>query len=182
MSFPVARPDVIRAINQRWLLKFWKRHLGEQRVPQWQAIEPQRLNAMSAHMSFLDVIGSGDGVRFQARFHGAAIAKICGLDDYRGRYLDEIMPPERHIENLPPMDSVRPVYTIHDVNDRNGRLVHYERLLLPFAADGNTVDRILASFELISEDGVFDIQDLIKSQSTPPKLRLAAAIEPLAVS
>ena len=39
MQFSVARPDVVRAINQRWLLKFWKRHQGPHRVPRWQAVE-----------------------------------------------------------------------------------------------------------------------------------------------
>ncbi|MBI3702647.1 MAG: PAS domain-containing protein, partial [Rhizobiales bacterium] len=181
----VARPDVVRAINQRWLLKFWKQHLGDHSVPQWQAIEAQRLAAMSANMSFLDVIGSGDCMRFQVRFHGTTIATIWGLTDYRGRYLDEIMSPTHHAESHPPyrhaVDNGRPVYTIHDVNDRNGRLVHYERLLLPFAADGRTVDRILASFELVSEDGAFDNNGLMNIQSNPPILRLAVTIEPAAV-
>jgi len=186
MNFAVARPDVVRAINQRWLLKFWKQHLGEHSVPQWQAIEAQRLTAMSASMSFLDVIGSGDSVRFQVRFHGTTIAKIWGLTDYRGKYLDEVMSPAHHAESLPPyrhaVNSGRPVYTIHDVKDRNDRLVHYERLLLPFAADGHTVDRILASFELVCEDGAFDSHELMKTQNTPPILRLATTIEPAAVA
>jgi len=68
------------------------------------------------------------------------------------------------------------------MTDRNGRLVHYERLLLPFAADGETVDRILASFEFICEDGAFDGRGLMRSQSSPPSLRLSAMIEPKAMA
>ena len=64
------------------------------------------------------------------------------------------------------------------MTDRNGRLVHYERLLLPFAADGRTVDRILASFELVCEDGAFDGHELMTSQTAAPALRLSATIEP----
>jgi hypothetical protein len=63
------------------------------------------------------------------------------------------------------------------VTDRIGRTVHYERLLLPFAADSQTVDRILASFEFICVDGAFDGRDLMKSQRAPPALRLSATIE-----
>jgi len=33
MLFPESRPDVVRAINQHWLLNFWNRHIGTQRVP-----------------------------------------------------------------------------------------------------------------------------------------------------
>jgi hypothetical protein len=183
MNFSVARPDVVRAINQRWLLKFWKQHLGELRVPQWQAIEAANLSAMSANLSFLDVTGSDGNARFQFRYQGANVSHIHGSDDWRGKFLDEVMPPARQIESLPAYRQAvhgRPVYTIHDVNDRNGRLVHYERLLLPFAADGRTVDRILASYELVCEDGAFDSHAIMISQSVPPALRLAATIEPAA--
>ena len=150
MKFAVARPDVVRAINQRWLLKFWKQHLGDHNVPQWQAIEAANLSAMSANLSLLDVNGNDGNARFQFRYQGATVAQIHGSGDCRGKYLDDLMPEARHTEGLAPYHQVvhsgRPVYTIHDVNDRNGRLVHYERLLLPFAADGRTVDRILGSF------------------------------------
>jgi len=184
MNFVVARPDVVRAINQRWLFKFWNRHLGNQSVPRWQAVEAENLTAMSANLSFLDVTGRDGNARFQIRFHGATIGQVYGSGDCRGKYLDEIMPAARHTEGLAPyrqaVDSGRPVYTIHDVADRNDRLVHFERLLLPFAADGRTVDRILASFEFICADGAFDGHELMTSQSAPPVLRLSATIEPAA--
>lgn len=183
MKFAVARPDVVRAINQRWLIKFWTQHLAEHSVPRWQAVEASNLTAMSGNLSFLDVIGGSGAARFQIRFHGATIGQVYGSGDCRGKYLDEIIPPARHAEGLAPyrhaVHSGCLVYTIHDVNDRSGRLVHYERLLLPFAADGRTVDRILGSFELVCEDGAFDSHELMQSQSTLPLLRLAATIEPV---
>ncbi len=96
------------------------------------------------------------------------------------------MPAARHAEALAPYRHAahngRPAYTIHDVTDRNDRLVHFERLLLPFAADGRTVDRILASFEFICADGAFDSHEVMKSQNAPPVLRLSATIEPAAVA
>jgi hypothetical protein len=181
MDFSVARPDVVRAINQRWLLKFWMRHLGVHSVPQWQAVEAEDLSRMSANLSFLDVIARAGSARFQIHFHGATIGQVYGSADCRGKYLDEIIPTAGHADGLAPyrqaVHGACPVYTIHDVTDRTGRLVHYERLLLPFAADGRTVDRILASFEFICADGAFDGRALMKSQAAPPTLRLSATIE-----
>ena len=78
------------------------------------------------------------------------------------------------------MATGRPVYTIHDIADRHGRLVHYERLLLPFSRDGESVDRILASFEFFCPDGGFDTSDLLSAQNGAPALRLSATIAPLA--
>jgi hypothetical protein len=185
-EFAAARPDVVRAINQRWLLKFWLRQLGTHRIPQWQAVEAENLSRVSTNLSFLDVSGSDGNARFQIRFHGAAVAHAYGSPDCRGRYLDEIMPPLARAPGLAPyhhaVESGQPVYTIHDVTDSNGRLIHFERLLLPFASDGKNVDRILAAFEFICEDGAFDGHALMHSQTVPPALRLAATIETHAMS
>jgi hypothetical protein len=185
MDFNVARPDVVRAINQRWLLKFWNQHLTASKVPQWQAVEAENLTRVSASLSFLDVIGEGDTARFQIRFHGSMIARVYGLIDARGRYVDEIIPVRNHGTGLAPYHQALktgcPVYTIHDVTDRNGRLIHFERLLLPFTCNGESIDRILAAFEFICEDGAFDSDDLMTSQHATPALRLSATIEPQAL-
>jgi hypothetical protein len=180
MQFSVGRPDLVRAINQRWLLKFWMRSLGESAVPRWQSVEAENLNSVQASLSFVDVI-PGSPARFRIRFHGETIAKVYGSVDCRGRHLDEIIPPHRYAESEATYTQVLrgrcPVYTIHDLVDGEGRLVHYERLLLPFGSDGDGVDRILASFEFICADGAFDAQKLLMKQASPPVLRLAATIE-----
>lgn len=181
MEFPVARPDVVRAVNQRWLLKFWQRHRGAHRVTQWQAVEPDNLAHMSANLSLLDVVPARDAARFLIRFHGATVGQVYGSADCRGRHVDEVIPPARCATALAPYKHTAaagsPVYTIHGVADRDGRLVQYERLLLPFARDGQTVDRILASLEFICDDGGFQGRDLMSAQKSPPALRFAATIE-----
>ena len=137
-------------------------------------------------MSFLDVTGSGANARFQIRFHGAMIAKVYGSLDCRGRYLDEIVPAERRAAALAPYRETLqrgcPVYTIHDLTDRDGRLIYFERLLLPFSRDGEDVDRILASFEFICADGAFDSDSLLITPAAPMALRLSAVIEPRALA
>jgi hypothetical protein len=181
MKFAVGQPDMIRAINQRWLLNFWKRSLNDQNVPLWRTVEAEDFSRLSANLSFLDVAGSDDNARYQIRFNGATIAKVYGKTDCRGKFLDEIIPQARYPEAQAPyrqaVQSACPVYTIHDVTDRDGRVVHYERLLLPFASDGDTVDRILASFEFVCLDGAFEGHELMKTPAGPPVLQLSATIE-----
>src|SRR5215831_5992906 len=153
MQFTVARPDVVRAINQRWLLKSWNRDKGTHRVPLWQALIADDLSRVAAHLSILKVCGKDNAARFQIRFHGAAIAHAYGSPDCIGRHLDEIVATADQAAHLAPyhraLQSGHPVYTIHDLVDRNGRLVHYERLLLPYGRDGTCVDHILAAFEFV---------------------------------
>ena len=181
MLFSTARPDVIRAINQRWLLNLWKRHLGSGRVPQWQSIEGEDIASASANLSLFEVVGDNGHIRFQVRFHGETLGKVYGSADCRGKHLDEIIPPAAYAEALisyrKAVEDGSPVYAIHEITDSRGRLVSRERLLLPFARDGHNVDRILASFEFICDDGAFDAEDLMSNLSGPPALRLLAAIE-----
>ena len=187
MNFAVARPDVVRAVNQRWLLKFWMQHFGKHRIPLWQAVEAEDLTRISHSLSFLEVVFGTTGERFRIQFHGEMIAKVYGSPDCRGQFLDTVIPAKNHGSGLAPsqrlMETGHPVYTIHDVVDRNGLIIQFERLLLPFSLEGGeTVDRILASFEFICDDGAFDGNDLMKTQTVPPALRLSATITPQAMA
>jgi len=172
MQFSVARPDVVRAINQRWLLKFWNQHLGTHRVPRWQPVEVENLSRVAANLSILEVSAGTGPARFLVRFHGESIGQIYGSTDCRGKYLDEIIPSASHQEGLAPyrqaLDTGRPVY--------------YERLLLPYSLDGQTIDHIMASFEFVCPDGAFKLHALMKSPDAAPVLRLSATIEPLALA
>ena len=150
-------------------------------MPRWQAIEAERLATIEENLSFLDVVRDGDGApRFMIRYHGEVIRRAYGSPDGRGRYLDEIVSTSTCPTGLAPyakaVDEGLPVYTILDVTDRQGRLVHAERLLLPFGRDGQTVDRVLAAFEFFCADGAFDGHALMQ-RTDGPALRLSAQIE-----
>ncbi len=186
MRYSEARPDVVRAINQRWLLKLWKRHFGTHRLPPWPTVEAADLSRVAANLSILDVSGVGGTARFLIRYHGEMVGQVYGSPDCRGKYLDEILPAARRNEGLAPyhraLETCRPVYTIYDVSDRHGRLVHYERLLLPFASDGQNIDHILASLEFVCPDGAFESHALMKSLAKLPMPRLLATIAPQALA
>lgn len=180
MHFTPARPDAVRAINQRWLLKFWIRHLDGGGTPSWQAIKPDDLAGMSDNLSMLDITDDWPP-RFRIRYHGHMIGRAYGSADCRGRYLDEVVPAARRDETIAlyahSAASGVPVYTIHDITDGTGRLIHFERLLLPFARDGQTIDRILASFEFVCPDGDFKAEALMSDPGSKRTLRLKATIK-----
>jgi len=69
-----------------------------------------------------------------------------------------------------------PAYTIADMEDIYGRVVAYERLLLPFSDDGS-VTHILASLKTISEDGGFEIKNLIRGNDKLPVPNLRTIID-----
>ncbi len=184
MQFTTARPDAIRAINQRWLLKFRTEHFDGARVPRRQAVKADDIASMADNLSFLDVI-RGKPTRFLIRFHGRAVVRVYGSSDCRGRHLDEFLPAAgRNWALAPYLEAAKdgvPVYTIQDITDRAGRIIHFERLLLPFAHDGQTVDRILASLEFVCDDGDFDEKALLKAAGAATT-RLSATIEARAMA
>jgi hypothetical protein len=69
-----------------------------------------------------------------------------------------------------------PIYTIAHVDDVYGRIVAYERLLLPFSESGD-IRHIIASLKTISEDGSFEIRNLMRGNDVLPTPKLRAVID-----
>jgi hypothetical protein len=180
MHFISSRPDVVRSISQRRLLSYWDRLRGAIPLPMWEGFEAEELVAVAESVSFQDVIGSDDNARFLIRYHGKRIAEAYGAL-CQGKFLDEILPPQYREAALSTYHRVLatklPVYTIVDTHDRDGRIVHYERLLLPFSHDGVAIDRILASLETVSPEGAFDNRDVLKSPPKPTAFTLCTTIQ-----
>jgi hypothetical protein len=178
MQFIRSRPDVVRSISQRALLSYWNRLRGAAELPIWQGFESEELAAMAENLSFQDVIRSDADARFLIRFHGRRISEAFGAV-CQGKFLDEILPPRYRDAALSTYRQVLatglPVYTVAEMRDRGDRIVHYERLLLPFRQNGVAIDRILASLETVSPEGTFDNSDIMMSK--PPTFALCATIQ-----
>jgi hypothetical protein len=178
MQFISSRPDVVRSVSQCWLLSYWNRLRGTGKLPKWQGFEPEELAAMAESLAFQDVIGRDGDARFLIRFNGRRISEAFGAVGH-GKYLDEVLPPQYRDVALSTYHQVLatnlPVYTVADMRDRDERIVHYERLLLPFSRDGVAIDRILASLETVSPEGAFDNCEIMVSK--PPTFALCTTIQ-----
>jgi hypothetical protein len=69
-----------------------------------------------------------------------------------------------------------PIYTISNIDDIYGRIVAYERLLLPFS-NGAGVTDVIASLKTISEDGGFEIKNLMRGNDALPTPKLRSVID-----
>ena len=144
-------------------------------------LEGREFESMSGNLSFTDVVATEGRPRFVIRYHGARIGEAYGADCH-GKHLDEILPVNFRDAALATywqvVETRHPVYTAVDTPDRDGRVVHSERLLLPFGRDGVNVDRILASLEMVSPDGGFHAPNLMTSGKTPSRYAICAMIRP----
>ena len=180
MHFMKAGADVVQSINQRWLLNRWKQQLNGNALPIWRQMPVDELKRMLTTLMFCDLVPDADGGRFLIRYLGERIALSYG-GDFQGRYLDEALPAIWRDNAITTyrkaVESRVPVYNAVDTRDRDGRMVHLERLLLPFSRDGIAVDRVLASIETVSLEGKFEQTNLGRSPHATRNCALVATIE-----
>ncbi len=163
MEFESANPTIVKSIKQRDLLNTWLRlYARAQLLPRIEEYQPERLadelpdlvfyTVDAAHRSPPRLLIQSNGTRMSVAYGHTGKGRY--LDEYLGAKLASVVMPVYH-ECL---KRALPVYTISDIDDIYGRLVAYERLLLPFS-DGGSVTHVVASLKTICEDGGFRDQE-----------------------
>jgi hypothetical protein len=179
VEFENANPSVIKSIKQRDLLNTWLRLFArEQRMPRIEEYQPARLADELPDLVYYAVDTANwpprltilsDGTRMSSAYGNTGNGRF--LDEYLGARLAPIVMPvyyECVARRLP-------VYTISNIDDIYGRIVAYERLLMPFS-DADSVTHVIASLKTISEDGGFEIRNLMRG-SDIPTAKLRAVID-----
>ena len=180
MEFESANPSVVKSIKQRDLLNTWLRLFArEQAMPRIDEYQPERLAEELPDLVYYTVDNATRPPRLTIQSDGTRMSSAYGhtgkgksLDDFLGARLAPVVMPvyyECVARRLP-------VYTISNVDDIYGRIVAYERMLLPFS-DGDSVSHVIASLKTISEDGNFEIRNLLRGNDMLPTPRLSAVID-----
>ena len=180
MEFESANPTVVKSIRQRDLLNTWLRlHAREQLTPRVEEYQPERLADELPDLVYYTVDGTSLPPRLTIQSEGTRMSNAYG-NTGKGRYLDDYVGPKLVPVVMPVYyECIKrrlPVYTESDIDDIYGRIVAYERLLLPFSKGGD-VTHVIASLKTISEDGGFEINNLMRGNDTLPVAKLRAVID-----
>jgi hypothetical protein len=180
LEFESAQPSIVKSIKQRDLLNTWLRlYARDQSIPRMSEYHPTRIEDELPDLVFYTVNTGvqppclkieSDGMRMSSAYGNTGKGRY--LDEYLGARLAPIVMPiyyECIARRLP-------AYTIADIDDIYGRVVAYERLLLPFS-DGDGVTHLIASLKTISEDGGFEIRNLMRGNDKLPVLKLRSIID-----
>ena len=180
LDFESANPTIVKSIKQRDLLNTWLRlYARDRRIPSINEYQPSRLSDELPDLVYMTVDRSRQPSRLIIDSDGTRMSIAYG-NTGRGRYLDDylgvrlapvVMPIYRECLNRG-----LPVYTISTIDDVYGRIVAYERMLLPFSETGD-VTHVLASLKTISEDGGFEIRNLMRGNDALPTAKLRAVID-----
>ncbi|SFJ49539.1 PAS domain-containing protein [Bradyrhizobium sp. Gha] len=180
LDFTSALPSVVKSIKQRDLLNTWLRlYARQQTVPAIWEYQPARLEEELSDLIYFTVDDSTPTARLTIQSEGTRISRAYGhtgkgilLDDYVGpRLAPFVMPVYQQC-----VARGLPVYSVADVDDIYGRVVAYERLLLPFLTD-DKVSHIIASLKTFCEDGGFEIKNLLRGNDAPPRPKLSMVID-----
>lgn len=156
--------EVIRAIQQRDLLNKWlSLYTLHGRAPPFDDFKMECCDGECDSAVYYTVEIENGRPSFIIDSVGTRLAKAYGatgggreLGDYLGAKLARVILPlyeECFRRKLP-------VYTVSRVQDRKGREVDFERLLLPFS-NGESITRVVGSFETISLEGHFDLEKMM---------------------
>ncbi|WP_424631943.1 PAS domain-containing protein [Bradyrhizobium sp. SYSU BS000235] len=180
MEFESASPAIVRSIKQRDLLNTWLRlYARQERIPGLSDYQPERIADEVDDLVFYNVIRESGMSRFVIESDGTRMSNAYGASG-KGRYLDEYVGAKLAPIIIPIyQECVRrrlPVFTISKVEDLYGRKVDYERLLMPFST-GEDITHIVASLKTISDDGGFEIRNLMRANNVLPIYQLRAIID-----
>jgi hypothetical protein len=180
VDFESANPSIVKSIKQRDLLNTWLRlYAREQRVPSILEYHPARIEEELPDLVYYTVDTAIEPPRLTIQSDGTRMSSAYGhtgkgklLDEYLGARLAPIVMPIYHqciARSLP-------VYTISNIDDIYGRIVAYERLLLPFS-EGGRISHVIASLKTICEDGGFEIRNLMRGNDALPVPKLSTVID-----
>jgi len=180
LEFESAQPSIVKSIKQRDLLNTWLRlYARDQSIPRASEYQPERIGDELPDLVFYSVDAGRQPPRLTIESDGTRMSKAYG-NTGKGRYLDEYLGAKLAPIVMPVYYECiarrLPAYTIANIDDVYGRIVAYERLLLPFS-DGDGVTHIMASLKTISEDGGFEIKNLMRGNDKLPVPTLRTIID-----
>ena len=180
VDFDSANPSVVKSIKQRDLLNTWLRLFARDRLlPRIDEYQPARIEEEFPDLVYYTVDAASWPPRLTIQSDGTRMASAYGHTG-KGRFLDEYLGPRLVPIVMPVYHECiarrLPVYTISNIDDSYGRIVAYERLLLPFSV-ADHVTHLIASLKTICEDGGFEIRNLMRGNDTLPTARIRTVID-----
>ncbi|MBK1670239.1 hypothetical protein CKO28_19605 [Rhodovibrio sodomensis] len=145
-----AAPDgglELRHEDHQALYDYWRSKQQGDRLPARADINPADLRYMLPRLALIDVLREDAGIAFRYRLTGTEIVNRAGRDPtgkrfdelYRGDYLKTAQETYRTVVETGRAHTSDRVYPL--VPGRE--YMSYDRLLLPLAADGVTVDMVM---------------------------------------
>ncbi len=161
--------DIVKSIQQRWLLGQWKRLRNGCVLPLAADFGLKTAEPCFDDLTVLDVQPHNGRHLFRIVDHGKNVGAMYA-GQCAGKLLEDTLPEIARAATLETYEHVvrtaLPVYTVSKISDAQARPVQYERLLLPVGDRDGKVVRIFALLETISTEGTIERKSLLTDPQT----------------
>ncbi len=145
--------NTLRDDRHQRAFAYWRSKAPEGRLPGRQDIDPLDVPDLLPWLTLVDAIweaaGEGKRLRLRCRLIGTEVVTRFGRD-ITGLYAEEAYPGDYLAQALETygaiIESRCPHLSRHQIPIEGRENAEYDRLILPLAADGDTVDMFLACF------------------------------------
>ena len=143
MGFPLPKD----AADPRFhtFFDYWCSKAPEGKLPGRQHIDPSELRALLPNILIYDVVRVDGRYRFRYRLWGSFVTQLVGAD-FTGKFIEDAAEPERHADINSVLSAIvtsrQPHFWQQPVPVPNRDFIAYQRLALPLARDGETVDML----------------------------------------
>jgi hypothetical protein len=141
--------NTLRDDRHRRAFGYWRSKASEGRLPGRRDIDPLEMPDLLPWLTLVDAIWQGPRLRLRCRLIGTEVVTRFGRD-ITGLYAEEAYPEDYLAQVLETygaiIESRRPQLSRHQIPIDGREHAEYDRLILPLAADGETVDMFLACF------------------------------------
>lgn len=143
----VDSPSVLYRRKHRALYGYWQgKRPAPDRLPARQHIDPAEIPELLGFLWMTDVVHTGEGVRFRERLVGTRMGTLYGRET-TGLYFEEIYSGAHLRRQLDTYTAIveagRPHLSRLGVPHPKRDFLIYDRLILPLATDGTTVDLLI---------------------------------------
>jgi hypothetical protein len=152
----------------RMALDYWvqQRNEAQRLLPGRQHIDPVQMSGFLKHVVLFDIVRTGVHCRFQHRLAGTHLEDIFGRD-LTGMFIEHCNELDRfadvYTRYAAVADDKVAAYGVAPSPGNQGRLLRYEHLTLPLAADGQAVDML------------FGVRCILPESNDPPDIGYATA-------
>lgn len=126
----------------------WRELCRDGHLPARADFPPESLTPWMGHIQIVERVSEGDMVRHRVRLAGTRIVYYEGRDN-TGLFLDDVVPRDQRDEILEPYrrcaETRTPIYSAFYSCSEGAISSQLERLILPLAADGKTIDQFLVA-------------------------------------
>jgi len=137
------------------LYAYWQRKAGDRPMPALRELNPATLKPWLANLL---IIGVREESKFHYHYYGAGFIDAFGVN-MSGRTIDSLPEAQRTLIQHE-YEYVRarkaPTWRIYS-GEFDGRILTWERLILPVATDGTNVDALLVGVYERENEGMFDV-------------------------